>query len=435
MDINKDNDLGQILSQKKEDTVESINIVDTDDMVISEDGSFDLSQELIKICSNNFEDDGGIIVNTSSVGPFNTSEFDFSDDFIGHKNIVNDSLCVDNNIENLNLNTEEKPGVIGNQIEDTNLGTLDTGVDIKESVAKKQRLLDKKTVDEISFKFDLNEKDTDNLKKLNMADAINVDFFLKLRDIFKKVQIKSKIMDEFNIRKSYTGFHDWFDGERIDLPNVGMNSIAQNLGYSLMIVPIRNNKLDSKHKVAIDNLQMDFLDEIEERIQVIVKEDASKIKPKKLPKVINNAAAAKAMATLDNSDLALGFVNEENKMVTDDIISENEKFIDNNEEIVERTVVLNDSISFDEYNENGLNTNSSEVAYNFDPGSMDQIETSDSEEEYNITPIKTDSLNIGISNMVGGVDMMDFEYNDSLEETVIEKKPVISHSPFDKNNK
>lgn len=460
MDIEIDNKLEHFLSEKEneveqpnQESIQPIQPIQPLPSLTTD--NYNLSNELNVICNSGNSSESPelpsnhkveVFGSVDSFGSFEHNGYNFSDDFIGHNDMEFDkTLSSENsdaalNMDGIGLNDTTTIKVDSEKTDNFVAGTvslidsvdnisvsdddrIDTGIDIKESKAKKQRLLNIKTVDEIAYKFSLNEKDTDNLKKLNTSDAINVDFFLKLREILKCVPVKSKIMDEFNIRKSYTGFHDWFDGERIDLPNVGMNSIAQNLGYSLMIVPIKNDKIESKYKVAIDNLQMDFLEEIDERIQCIVKEEASKIKPKKLDKKQKSPAMVNSLDPKDNSDIALGFTDEL-PTVDDDTINENAKYIDTNEDIVERTTVLDDKISF-EFDPNNIVEvidKTSMENYEFNP-TMENMTPQQVEDDCSFKPVTTTFNDVTNS-------MMDDDYDDSLEHTIIVEPKKISESPI-----
>lgn len=289
----------------------------------------------------------------------------------------------------------------------------DSGIDIKESKAKKERLLDKRTVDEISFKFNLNEKDTDNLKKLNVSDALNVPFFMQLKEALKQGPSKSKIMDIFNIRKSYTGFHDWYDGNRIDLPNVGMNSIAQNLDYSILLVPIKNNNLNSKQKMIIDNLQADFIEEISQKVLNLIQEDAAKQKPKKVSKEVAPSIIVEMLKNKNESYEDL-YIND-GEVVDVETIDENEKFVDSNEdqEIIERVVVLDNSITYEQDSESSINT----PATNFEMVEMEVTQNP----QPNLQQIPLNQQ----------PELMEFDYDDSLELTTYEEaKQVIKTSPL-----
>lgn len=257
--------------------------------------------------------------------------FDLSSDFEG----ILGSASLSTTSFNLDL-----PDVVLKNL-DTEQNDSNQGVDIKESLCltKKKRLIDPNTVNEFALKFGLSQVDTNNLKKINSSEAINIEFFLKLREIFTAVEVKSKLMDLFSIRKSYTGFHDWYDGHRIDLPSVGMDAIASNMGYSLMIVPIKNND-EHKHKKTLNELQGIFLDEITERVSVLVSTTPKKNKTKEPEESEETTALLKFLSGEDDFGIT------EDNLDPKTFLFDNSNFIEEEgEPLVNNTVILNNDIN------------------------------------------------------------------------------------------
>lgn len=110
-----------------------------------------------------------------------------------------------------------------------------------------------KRIMDIMGKHDLPYDSINGILKMNEAYIENLNFHLNLRNTINTFPIKSKVMDLLGIRKSYTGFHDFIKGDRPDLPEVGLNSIAKKMGYSIALVPIKNINENS------ENIPKDYL--------------------------------------------------------------------------------------------------------------------------------------------------------------------------------
>ena len=125
----------------------------------------------------------------------------------------------------------------------------------------------------------------------------------------------------------------------------------------------------------------------------------------------------------DNSDIALGFTDEL-PTVDDDTINENAKYIDTNEDIVERTTVLDDKISF-EFDPNNIVEvidKTSMENYEFNP-TMENMTPQQVEDDCSFKPVTTTFNDVTNS-------MMDDDYDDSLEHTIIVEPKKISESPI-----
>lgn len=120
------------------------------------------------------------------------------------------------------------------------------------------------------------------LSKIDAAEMINIPFFINLREILCMYNIKSQVMDLFNVRKSYTGYHEFIKGERLDLPAVGFNSIAKSVNFSILQLPI-NSEIDEEDRIMIDRLQEKFLNNVRVSIESNLVAN-SKIKDKNEPK-------------------------------------------------------------------------------------------------------------------------------------------------------
>lgn len=128
-----------------------------------------------------------------------------------------------------------------------------------------------------------------SILKMNEAYVENLSFYINLRKIIDKYPIKSKVMDLLGIRKSYTGFHDFLKEQRPDLPDVGLNSIAKKLGYSIALVPIKLSDTDDLVEVKqrqelIESLQTKFVNDIDDILYQNLKDDLNKKKPQKKEK-------------------------------------------------------------------------------------------------------------------------------------------------------
>lgn len=120
------------------------------------------------------------------------------------------------------------------------------------------------------------------LSKIDAAEMINIPFFINLREILCMYNIKSQVMDLFNVRKSYTGYHEFIKGERLDLPSVGFNSIAKSVNFSILQLPI-NGEIDEEDRIMISKLQDKFLNNVRGSIESNLVAN-SKIKDKNEPK-------------------------------------------------------------------------------------------------------------------------------------------------------
>ena len=167
------------------------------------------------------------------------------------------------------------------------------------------------------------------LSKIDAAEMINIPFFINLREILCMYNIKSQVMDLFNVRASYTGYHEFIKGDRLDLPSVGFNSIAKSIEYSILQLPIGGD-LDDEDRVMIHKLQEKFLNKV--RVSIESKLIAnSKIKDKNEPKkerqpesndeflkLIQSKNSGTAQLLNNNLDLVSSYGLSENAVFKDD---------------------------------------------------------------------------------------------------------------------
>lgn len=145
-----------------------------------------------------------------------------------------------------------------------------------------------KRIMDIMAKHNLPYDSINGILKMNEAYIENLNFHLSLRNAINTFPIKSKVMDLLGIRKSYTGFHDFIKGDRPDLPEVGLNSIAKKMGYSIALVPIKNINDDSEnipkdyliHQDIIAKAQESFVKEVAKVLGENLKDDLNKKKSK-----------------------------------------------------------------------------------------------------------------------------------------------------------
>lgn len=145
-----------------------------------------------------------------------------------------------------------------------------------------------KRIMDIMAKHNLPYDSINGILKMNEAYIENLNFHLSLRNAINTFPIKSKVMDLLGIRKSYTGFHDFIKGDRPDLPEVGLNSIAKKMGYSIALVPIKNIDDDSEnipkdyliHQDIIAKAQENFVKEVAKVLGENLKDDLNKKKSK-----------------------------------------------------------------------------------------------------------------------------------------------------------
>lgn len=153
-----------------------------------------------------------------------------------------------------------------------------------------QLLADRKKIEEnekkimqMVAKYDIKYDQLDLILKFDAAEIINLDMFSKLRDILNKPNTKSKVMEEFSIMKTYIGFYNFTKGLRLDLPATGLNAIANTLGYSLAIVPIKNSNDDlvsQEEQLKVNVLQNKFLEDVEQRLAHLIESDKVKFEAK-----------------------------------------------------------------------------------------------------------------------------------------------------------
>jgi hypothetical protein len=132
-------------------------------------------------------------------------------------------------------------------------------------------------------KYDIKYDQLDLILKFDAAEIINLDMFSKLRDILNKPNTKSKVMEEFDIMKTYIGFYNFTKGLRLDLPATGLNAIANTLGYSLALVPIKNSNDDlvsQEEQLKVTVLQNKFLEDVEQRLAYLIESDKVKFEAK-----------------------------------------------------------------------------------------------------------------------------------------------------------
>lgn len=248
------------------------------------------------------------------------------------------------------------------------LAGLENEEDVVEGTAKKRKKkINQDKIDTIIKEHNLNETDLECLTKINSAYLTNVGFFLSLREILSMHPNKSKAMVHFDIRKSYTGFHDWHKGARIDLPEVGMNSLAEKMGYSLKLVPINENT-DPSHLRALDELQENFLKDIRNEVQEnLMPQIKKKKQPKKQKQNISNT-----LNFLHNGDTTFDMNQDVEPLSMDNeaFVAEDSVYVDNSGEgIEESNTVLSNEISF----ENGgtsLTMDIGSVSFDMDSNKM-----------------------------------------------------------------
>ena len=176
-------------------------------------------------------------------------------------------------------------------------------------------------------------------------------------------------MDILGVRKSYTGFHDYIKGDRPDLPEVGLNSIAKKMGYSIALVPIKNISEDSENipkdyllqQEVIAKAQEYFVKDIGKVLEANLKDDLNKRKSKEKPQQEQAKNIMDFMAKDDILDIMKPINCEdtssmfEDSMFKVDILSELSEEDDFNEDFFENDLDLITEDS--EINENQQDSN------------------------------------------------------------------------------
>ena len=226
-----------------------------------------------------------------------------------------------------------------------------------------------KRIMEIMSKHDLPYESINGILKMNEAYIENLNFHLNLRKAINLFPIKSKVMDILGVRKSYTGFHDYIKGDRPDLPEVGLNSIAKKMGYSIALVPIKNISEDSENIPKDYLLQQDviakaqeyFVKDIGKVLEANLKDDLNKRKSKEKPQQEQAKNIMDFMAKDDILDIMKPINFEDNSSMFEDsmfkvdILSELSEEDDFNEDFFENDLDLITDDS--EINENQQDSN------------------------------------------------------------------------------
>ena len=211
-----------------------------------------------------------------------------------------------------------------------------------------------KRIMEIMSKHDLPYESINGILKMNEAYIENLNFHLNLRKAINLFPIKSKVMDILGVRKSYTGFHDYIKGDRPDLPEVGLNSIAKKMGYSIALVPIKNISEDSENipkdyllqQEVIAKAQEYFVKDIGKVLEANLKDDLNKRKSKEKPQQEQAKNIMDFMAKDDILDIIqpINFEDTssmfEDSMFKVDILSELSEEDDFNEDFFENDLDL-----------------------------------------------------------------------------------------------
>ena len=211
-----------------------------------------------------------------------------------------------------------------------------------------------KRIMEIMSKHDLPYESINGILKMNEAYIENLNFHLNLRKAINLFPIKSKVMDILGVRKSYTGFHDYIKGDRPDLPEVGLNSIAKKMGYSIALVPIKNISEDSENipkdyllqQEVIAKAQDYFVKDIGKVLEANLKDDLNKRKSKEKPQQEQAKNIMDFMAKDDILDIMkpINFEDTssmfEDSMFKVDILSELSEEDDFNEDFFENDLDL-----------------------------------------------------------------------------------------------
>ena len=209
----------------------------------------------------------------------------------------------------------------------------------KNEEAKKYNKIkehNEKRIMDIMGKHDLPYDSINGILKMNEAYIENLNFHLSLRKAINAFPIKSKVMDLLGIRKSYTGFHDFIKGDRPDLPEVGLNSIAKKMGYSIALVPIKNINEDSENipkdyliqQDVIAKAQEYFVGEVAKVLEMNLKEDLNKKKSKEKvqPEQAKNIMDFMSKSNVDDILSPMSF--EDSSMFEDSEIFQNDDLDD-----------------------------------------------------------------------------------------------------------
>ena len=228
----------------------------------------------------------------------------------------------------LNISDEKLPPVKKTRIRKNKSDTIEQ---MLQKNNKQQNNID--NMMDILSKLDIKYDQLDLIMKLDPTEIINLDMFMKLKDILNKPNTKSRVMEELNIMKSYIGFYNFIKGLRLDLPPTGLNAIAKTLGYSLAIVPIKNDTLEEgiaqENKLKINVLQNKFLEDIELKLSSIVEIDIKKEQKKnEQPKRTDTSVIMDYISSSTSDDLSI--LNNSFELFQQDILVEESMTQDTN---------------------------------------------------------------------------------------------------------
>ena len=142
------------------------------------------------------------------------------------------------------------------------------------------------------------------------AELVNIPFFGELRTALYH-PVKAQIMDAFNIRSSYTGFYQFYDGNRPMLPHTGLMKIAESLNYSIYQIPIRNDAPEEVINI-LEKYQNEFVSAVRAKIVNELPVEQKRSKPSK---------SSKKVKPMETNEIMVGFINNENASSVGSMIS------------------------------------------------------------------------------------------------------------------
>jgi len=89
-------------------------------------------------------------------------------------------------------------------------------------------------------------------------------FFTKLKVVFEKIPIKAKFLKDLGFNISYSGFRYFMQGRKQTPSKKLMESICNNIGYELIVIPV---KLDEENQKLKDKMENTFFMDLDEYLK------------------------------------------------------------------------------------------------------------------------------------------------------------------------
>jgi len=89
-------------------------------------------------------------------------------------------------------------------------------------------------------------------------------FFTKLKIVFEKIPIKARFLKDLGFNISYSGFRYFMQGRKPTPSKKLMENICDNIGYELVVIPV---KIDEESQKLKDKLEEEFFVDLDEYLK------------------------------------------------------------------------------------------------------------------------------------------------------------------------